>query len=221
MMGCWPRASPRANGRGSCQAFWWRSIPRFLRRRGAMPTTAKEGSLARGGPRPAAFRRLCGWCACAPGSHLLRLMNMPPAFLPKSKQSAPGGSTPGTSSTAPMDYGDDQPLALRPRRLLGFSGRLRIRLRDWVQRACLVTGAIDLFGGGSRIRTLGPPPDTHAFETALFASAALPVPLELSTCFARGTAGSNPASSTGESVFRARLPTARVQHRNRTSPPAQ
>jgi len=38
-----------------------------------------------------------------------------------------------------------------------------------------------------------------AFETALFASAALPVPPERPTRFARGTGGSNPASSSGES----------------------
>jgi len=38
-----------------------------------------------------------------------------------------------------------------------------------------------------------------AFETALFASATLSVPPERPTRFARGTGGSNPASSTSES----------------------
>src|ERR1700736_3176285 len=39
-----------------------------------------------------------------------------------------------------------------------------------------------------------------AFETALFASAALPVPPERPTRFARGTGGSNPSSSGSQSV---------------------
>jgi len=72
--------------------------------------------------------------------------------------------------------------------------------RPIVQRACLVTGAIDLFGGGRRIRTAGPPLRRGAFLNRLLQPLQPAKPVETEVFDPRGTGGSNPSSSTRESA---------------------
>jgi hypothetical protein len=60
--------------------------------------------------------------------------------------------------------------------------------------------SIRLFAALSNKRIRVDPTPDDVFETALFASAALPVRPQRPTCFARGTGGSNPSPSAAESV---------------------
>src|ERR1700736_4499465 len=56
-----------------------------------------------------------------------------------------------------------------------------------------------LIGGGRRIRTAGPPRKTGAFLSRLLPPLQLAKPVETEVFEPRGTGGSNPSSSSGES----------------------